>query len=1336
MQLYGSGPRLDEPQGDATRQAVASLRGYAYQLYVSALAWLGVDDGEALYLEVAEDYAIAASGALEGVQVKDTIGSVTLRSEGVRTAIDAYVDLVSRNPNRRVSLRYLTTSQIGLEQRKDHQIEDGPALLYWRRAATGADIKPLRERVADLDLAPKTKAYLGTLTDEGFREIVLQRIHWDCGAPGLLEVREDLEAGLIEYVASARRLSSHAARGLTPTVVEKVLLTTVSTGSRVLRRADLLGLIDAAAMVAVPIEQLAAAFQGIGAQSAQVQPRLLNPVNDNLMPAIYAQRDGLVAKIDEARRTCGLAIAHGATGLGKTLAARLAAARSEAIWAIADLRHLSVAETAARLGHIQAELTASPGTHVILDDLNDIDEPAIRDALARLLTALRRRDGTAIITTYRCPAKTTLHQLANVPAEPIEVPYLDETEVEMLVVGSGGESKYAGSVYRAAAKGHPQLTMATLLHLQASSWGRRSIAALLGGAMHSELGTERRATRQRLVNAMEPDAQTLLLRVSLIIAGFDRPLALRIAALDPSVARGGLVLDRLIGPWIEPYFRDRLRVSPLLEDAAADVLSAEECRTVHRCVAEALMEDGTVEPLDASALLHHALRSEVGSLVAGFAHSVIATDANTLERLAPFFAALAAQQTDTLLFPQDPAASAILRLAQLLVLLPRGDAEDVRACWDALERERPNVKGQDLFESMVLSKILLQSRTGLVFETWIEFVLRFDQLCLSNPMLHASARDYGSGNAPHATGVMFSSQMRHITAVVQFRALLERLDREDSETRARVFATFRPDRADISVLVNHAWMKESRTEGFDWEAAQEDYGATAEIALRWGDRVLASRCYIAQSICIDENGGESERALAALAAAQDRLGPGPDMALSRARAKIFWRARDHAAALPLLEAAAKAGGQSPLEQAYIAREAGISAANLGDWSAAQGWFDRAQRTAMKASAIPTVRAMAIGLLADTGHAAWQAGRPAVAIGKMREALLALPTIDQDGTLAEAYCHRVVRHGLLWLYNAVTGRTPGFDEEVVYGPGAASNPEPREEIRSHPVVALDISFYFLADIDRQMSKPTGYHLEFRKDLFAGPILSSEASEAIYQDHQAILAHDPSDFVRRLRRQGTLAGLMEAGELKRIASDIINPQRGELALSVIDTNALPAVHRGAEDYLLSFTTAAAMARAFNVIDDVVAQGLAAPEVAELHPLLERIGGKILPLTSDREGAANTLWRLRQDATMSPEELCWSAIWLLLHVEHSQLRDGVEIPLLNWIFAAVDHLVRHARFRLTTPQITVGPLEALLNAPVRDRAAAAHLLIAFAPAASARIPPKVRERLDIVAGNRPRP
>ena len=106
-------------------QAVDSLRGYAYQALEAALAWLDINEKDRLFLEVAEDYAIVAEQALQAVQVKDTerSGSVTLNSPSIHKAVAAFVDLVERNPDIQVSLRFFTTSKIGIEQ----AIDDRPA---------------------------------------------------------------------------------------------------------------------------------------------------------------------------------------------------------------------------------------------------------------------------------------------------------------------------------------------------------------------------------------------------------------------------------------------------------------------------------------------------------------------------------------------------------------------------------------------------------------------------------------------------------------------------------------------------------------------------------------------------------------------------------------------------------------------------------------------------------------------------------------------------------------------------------------------------------------------------------------------------------------------------------------------------------------------------------------------------------------------------------------------------------------------------------------------------------------------------------------------------------
>ena len=92
-ELFTSGSDGLVPQGDAARQAVNSLRGYAYQVTAAALAWLDLDEHGRLFLEVAEDYAIVARNAIKAVQVKDTraSGTVTLNTESVRDAVSAFV---------------------------------------------------------------------------------------------------------------------------------------------------------------------------------------------------------------------------------------------------------------------------------------------------------------------------------------------------------------------------------------------------------------------------------------------------------------------------------------------------------------------------------------------------------------------------------------------------------------------------------------------------------------------------------------------------------------------------------------------------------------------------------------------------------------------------------------------------------------------------------------------------------------------------------------------------------------------------------------------------------------------------------------------------------------------------------------------------------------------------------------------------------------------------------------------------------------------------------------------------------------------------------------------
>ena len=51
------------PEGEKARQAVDSMRGYAYQVLAAAVAWTDLKNPGRLFLEVAEDYAVVERGS-------------------------------------------------------------------------------------------------------------------------------------------------------------------------------------------------------------------------------------------------------------------------------------------------------------------------------------------------------------------------------------------------------------------------------------------------------------------------------------------------------------------------------------------------------------------------------------------------------------------------------------------------------------------------------------------------------------------------------------------------------------------------------------------------------------------------------------------------------------------------------------------------------------------------------------------------------------------------------------------------------------------------------------------------------------------------------------------------------------------------------------------------------------------------------------------------------------------------------------------------------------------------------------------------------------------------
>ncbi|HEU0150919.1 MAG TPA: hypothetical protein VFR21_29100, partial [Bradyrhizobium sp.] len=658
---YSTGPRLtDEPRGDPAAQAIASLRGYAYQLYATALAWLDLRAGQELYLEVAKDYATVAENALNAVEVKDTQASITINQQDVRDTFDSFVDLVERNPNREVSLQFLSTSSIGRERSTAHRVDSEGALNYWRRAAAGADVVPLREVLSQLDLTPRVRAYIDARDDAKLRKDFLQPIHWHCGRPGLDDLKSELESALVTYGHERLQLASAECSRLSAVVLQHVLTTVVKPLPRRLIAGDLLSMLDEATRVSLPRGAVDELLRSLASQLVEQESgpqtsalgalRVLDAEREIPLPVSLAERRPLVDDILSRVNHNGIAFVTGGTGLGKTILARLSTRSQGGTWYVVDFRDASAAETAERIHQTIAGLNSVSPNGIILDDFNEVEDPLVRRNLNRLILALKRRDALCLVTAYREPSARALSELGSDPSTHVPVPDMTVPEVGELVTAAGGDATvWAQWVHVGGAFGHPQLVQALIAGLRSRAWPPEELHNLKAFSPIAEVETEQRLTRQRLVAAVPNDAKSLLYRMSLFIGRFNRPLVLTVAALTPAISHPGEQLDALIGPWVDQAAQDELRISPLLANAGKEILGLDEQQAVHRAVADAILESRQLDITKANAAFVHALLGKAEFALTKFGNSILIASPSVRRMLPDWMTTLRLHRTDRLI---------------------------------------------------------------------------------------------------------------------------------------------------------------------------------------------------------------------------------------------------------------------------------------------------------------------------------------------------------------------------------------------------------------------------------------------------------------------------------------------------------------------------------------------------------------------------------------------------------------------------------------------------------------------------------------------------------------
>lgn len=1310
---FSAGETLLPVQGDPRRQAIASLRGYAYQIYASALAWVGLQSGEELHLEVAEDYATLVGNVLTGVQVKDTAGSskLTINNQDVLDALDGFVDLVERNPGQQVHLRYLTTSEIGMERDSNDRADGEAVLLYWRKAAAATDVSPLRSALLVSGISSRVRAYISSRTDQQLRDDLLKRVHWDTGSKSLAEIQSLLSTTLVEFASDRLRATPSDCLNLSDVVISRVLDTIVETKSaRKLGMVDLLRTCEAVTKMSLSkstLEGLLAVLApaGGGGQLAFGSRFVLEPEDSYSSFQNTLPRSTLIDAISVNLKSVGVVFVVGGSGMGKTTAARVTARRFGGRWSILSLLDRSVKESEHLISLAVGQVSTLEFSGLIVDDFNEIESPSVRQRFAQLLTAVHRRDAVCIVTSYREPTAHAL-EACGLSLEPIiKVPNIDQDEVEHLVTASGGDAaRSARLVFLLSSMGHPQLVKAIIASARRSGWTNLGGDTISIEDVQADLDSERRRLRRTLIDRLDASSRRLLLRTSLLHGRFTRELGVSLGDVSPILPVPGELLNSLVGAWIDEVGAGRLRVSPLVGNAGIEDLSAIEQQAIHAHAALQLIpSDNTLDVRVIDTLYFHAIRGEVEELLTKLALAVMTTPQEKLQQLADAIPELVYSKVNRPIFSKNLHLSKMLRFAQLL-LISESPSPMASSVWSALcgeILEEKESKGARMFESLVLSRALISSSLPFVFPRPMQVLQRFFEIAKTEPELLDVVNSLEEEETGFSTwtgslaSFLFTTVAMRVGTVDRQRQLFSDLDNMGLVACQMFLPKADVEQGWAQTVVNAAWLEESKAGTLKPAAAAASFEALENLCARWRRFDLAVRFRVARAVMHDEFANSPESAERILIEGEKVFGLNP--AIARAKVRLRFRHKRYQDVLSELDVGPHATlDADPLEQALLCREIGISAAATGDWKGASGWFTRAYKAFLSSpsGSLPHLR---IGLRADAALAGFKSGACKESVIEYGETLNELFSLDPNQSLGAAYCHRVVRHGLLWLFAESRGNVTGLEingEAPYLAAGMCSNIDPPEAIRTQALAHPDSAWYILASIEARYLGNALARSNLNKKLHGRQVVSLELTCRDAFLECAIRRRSAREFVEAIRPWMNCCIYVAANieELKK--SSLVAPSYGTVPEASGSSLAEPFVQKPLLDAVVAFGVICATSRDAESLRELanLLQGHAGCQ--HVVGVLERM--LFQPVDEDKskhQFISSAIRLVLEGRALAPAEIYLITLRLLQACHGNSFQPIFKEFFITWVKTQW-HQITTQRFALDAPRIVIPAVEAALK------------------------------------------
>ncbi len=1148
--MAGNRPDISVPPAEIRRQAAAPLAGYSYQLHQTVLAWLRLKPDETLFFEFAEDVAIADDQTLSLTQVKATQSTITLRSKPVAALIRSTWEFQKANPSRTVTAALITTGRLGKE--KGPSFPGGRSgLAYWRVAAReNADVEPIKQALLALDLPTDLREFISTCGDSDLQNKLLRRIRWWGSEASHDDLENELHEQLV-YFGSRNGVGAQDSQNALGALVLALLRRVRKEGpQRFVTLADLATEFQKVTFRLVPpslLEQTPA-FPPTPTELADVA--LLTPDAKTVpLPPRLTARPNLVERLHNVVVDRGVLWLHGSSGLGKTTLALLTARQQSAPWLFADLRDADRRSLRAMLSRIGSSFGAEGPRGLILDDLPaNLDNPTLL-VVRRVVREVLETDGTIIITSAKPPPPVLVGALDLPPNGIEEVPYLTQTEIAEMVHAAGGDPNFwARPIFLFTGGGHPQLVDARIVGLRQRGWPtKEQMGDLLPlRERPGDLEHERSAVRSRLLDELDSQSRELLFRLSLGSTHFDQKILFAIAVVEPPIVQPGLLFESLVGPWIERIGPDQYRISPLLRDSGETSFPEEMRATVRRALLSHLMGR---RPFPAEQLMEffplaYALKDVRALMWFAGAIAHASSSSKDFKRIAEELTvfALADRGEGEPLFPESPHISVLLRYAQMRVAIALEDSSRATKIFNRLlfelegmdESERPGLV------ELAYGTALFGRPIKLPPAKWLSMLQQLKRLPEGWRLTRPQTVPNGPFGMPvQATNeeMLFIIRASTLDGLADLRELFEALDVLSAEERDKYLSAASRVARSMSHIVSSAWTAETRRGGFDARAGASLVSELRNTALAWKNTDLTIELFCAEAVLLDEYAKDREAALAVLAQGQ-ALFP-YDYRINRQRQRIYYRAGDHARALAEFEEFSNAMPQGDhVERAYAMREAGRSAAELGEMGKARRFFGDAWESARQCGT--HMLPMTAGLSADCAMLDFEEGKTESALTLMRRALEESGPIDPSAGAKQHYCVLILMTAILYMRGAAS-YWPVERQVVVFG--MCSDPNPNPEFQKRPLPPRLLPWYELASLEAEISAGQQVLAALRKRTKKGGLLPMEYLLASTLLTRTVRLLDVNGFVEILPFYARAINL--ATRVPRDPSMVMNPPVGVLS-----------------------------------------------------------------------------------------------------------------------------------------------------------------------------------------------